>query len=172
MIIIFLHSILKLRNTNMQNRSQNRSQNSFTRSLIFTAVLAFGIASSSFLRADENHDSPKKAKPRPIPYRGVVGNVDLEKGIFILKNKRNDLIRTFKITPKTRFEEMGQKEKIKRELKDLKPDMMVRGSCEKTGNRQYLARLVRWNSPVQEKDVKDSSNNSSKDSSSNSRRKN
>lgn len=86
----------------------------------------------------------KKPTIRAVPFRGIVGKVDIKTQTFTLKNKSNKLIRIFKVTPETRFE----LDKEKRTLKELKVDQQVRGSCIKTGDRTYTAKLVRWSSPA------------------------
>jgi len=83
--------------------------------------------------------TPKKPQ-RTIPFRGMIGKTDSKKQIFTLVNKSNDLIRTFKVTKETRFERDGSPAKFDM----LKPDLQVRGSCFKTGERRYTAKLVRW----------------------------
>ena len=110
--------------------------------VILTLVLA---ADRPILRADRDQAeaSPVQVtspKSRPLPYRGTVGTVDTKKRTFTLINKTNDKSRLFRIDEKTRMEE-GKESKG---LKDLKPGAIVRGSCVKTGDKQYLARLVRW----------------------------
>jgi hypothetical protein len=89
--------------------------------------------------------SPSPSKPneqtkRTLPYRGIIGTVDIKKKTFTLKNKSNTETRLFQIDPKTRFES-GKRPKT---INNLKPNMAVRGSCIKTGERQFVARLVRW----------------------------
>ena len=89
--------------------------------------------------------SPTSSKPneqtkRTLPYRGIIGTIDIKKKTFTLKNKTNIETRLFQIGPKTRFES-GKKPKT---IDNLKPNMAVRGSCIKTGERQFVARLVRW----------------------------
>ena len=81
-----------------------------------------------------------QSKARTLPFRGIVGKIDTEKKTFTLKNKSNSEVRLFKTNSETRFE-AG---KIPAQLRDLHPNMAVRGSCTKTGERQYLAKLVRW----------------------------
>ena len=89
-------------------------------------------------------NEPPPAPVRAVPFRGIVGKIDLKNQTFTLKNKSNKLIRVFKVTPETRFE----LDKQKKTLKDLTVDQQVRGSCIKTGDRMYNAKLVRWNSPT------------------------
>ena len=109
---------------------------------ILTLVLA---ADRPTLRADRNQaETPPvqvtSPKSRPLSYRGTVGTVDTKKRTLTLINKTNDKSRLFRIDEKTRMEE-GKESKG---LKDLKPEAIVRGSCVKTGDKQYLTRLVRW----------------------------
>ena len=109
---------------------------------ILTLVLA---ADRPTLRADRNQaETPPvqvtSPKSRPLPYRGTVGTVDTKKRTFTLINKTNDKSRIFRIDEKTRMEESDES----KGLKDLKSGTVVRGSCIKTGDKQYLARLVRW----------------------------
>jgi hypothetical protein len=89
--------------------------------------------------------SPSPSKPneqikRTLPYRGIIGTVDIKKKTFTLKNKSNTETRLFQIDTKTRFES-GKRPKT---IDNLKPNLAVRGSCIKTGERQFVARLVRW----------------------------
>ena len=83
---------------------------------------------------------PSEQRERTLPYRGTIGMIDIKKGTFTLKNKKNTENRLFHIDQKTRFES-GKETKA---LKNLKPNLKVRGSCIKTGERQFIARLVRW----------------------------
>lgn len=91
--------------------------------------------------ANEKQTTEKPSKKRAIPFKGTVGKIDLEKQTFILVNKSNKKIRTFKVTKDTKFE-IDRKPIGK--LSMLKPSMQVTGSCFKTGERQYTAKLVRW----------------------------
>ena len=91
--------------------------------------------------ANEKQAPKKPLKKRVIPFKGTVGKIDLEKQTFILVNKSNKKIRTFKVTKDTKFE-IDRKPVGK--LNMLKPKMQVTGSCFKTGERQYTAKLVRW----------------------------
>ena len=113
--------------------------------LIAIAALSLSIVSNQLTAAPPATNEPNaaesaQAKKRTLPYRGIIGKVDTEKKIFTLKNKSNSEVRIFKIDPKTRFE-AGKTPAM---IKDLQPNMAVRGSCIKTGERQYLAKLVRW----------------------------
>ncbi len=82
----------------------------------------------------------QQEKPRSLPYRGSISKIDREKGTFTIKNKSNDNVRLFKTDDETRFEQDGKMVS----LKELTPNQAVSGSCIKTGDREYLAKLVRW----------------------------
>jgi hypothetical protein len=84
--------------------------------------------------------NPTEQTKRTLPYRGIIGTVDIKKKTFTLKNKSNKETRLFQIDSKTRFES-GKRPKT---IDSLKPNLAVRGSCIKTGERQFIARLVRW----------------------------
>lgn len=98
--------------------------------------------------ANEKQSSGKLPKKRAIPFKGTVGKIDLEKQTFTLVNKSNKKIRTFKVTKDTKFE-IDRKPVGK--LAMLKPSMQVTGSCFKTGERQYTAKLVRWKTQIKTK---------------------
>ncbi len=90
---------------------------------------------------------------RSLPYRGTIGKIDTKKKTFTLKNKSNADVRVFRIDNKTRFE----RSKVAVKFDDLKPNLQVRGSCIKTGERQYLARLVRWTAPEKAQQTQENS---------------
>lgn len=117
--------------------------------LSYFVILAFAVggvaaqqtAAQTPKPANEKQSTGKPSKQRAIPFRGTVGKIDLEKQTFTLVNKSNKKIRTFKVTKDTKFE-IDRKPVGK--LSMLKPKMQVTGSCFKTGERQYTAKLVRW----------------------------
>ena len=111
--------------------------------IIALSVSAFSLPLEAQNPSPEATETAQSAsKPRPLPYRGVVGTIDLKKKTFTLKNKSNTEPRVFQVDQKTRFD-LGTSRKA---LEDLKPNMQITGSCIKTGERHYLARLVRWKS--------------------------
>ena len=120
--------------------------------VIFTIAVG-GVASQQTTAqtpkpAAEKQEAEKSSKKRAIPFKGTVGKIDLEKQTFTLVNKSNKKIRTFKVTKDTKFE-IDRKPIGK--LNMLKPSMQVTGSCFKTGERQYTAKLVRWKTQTKTK---------------------
>ncbi|MCS1410793.1 MAG: hypothetical protein M2R45_03988 [Verrucomicrobia subdivision 3 bacterium] len=115
----------------------------------FTAEPTFGQAQQK----EPGLRSAKENPQRPIPFRGIIGKTDPKNQTFTLANKSNQLIRTFKVTKETKFERDG----IPAKFDLLRPNLQVRGSCFKTGERQYTAKLVRWTTQKQERNVKESS---------------
>ncbi len=117
------------------------------------AIAVGGVASQQMAAqtpkpANEKQSTGKPSKQRAIPFKGTVGKIDLEKQTFTLVNKSNKKIRTFKVTKDTKFE-IDRKPIGK--LNMLKPSMQVTGSCFKTGERQYTAKLVRWKTKTKTK---------------------
>ena len=108
------------------------------------AILAVTLACLAFSTMLAQDGDTKEIKPerkeRALPYRGTIGKIDLKKKTFTLRNKSNTEVRTFQTDEKTRFEEG----KLTMKFENLASKLAVRGSCVKTGDRQYLARLVRW----------------------------
>ena len=120
---------------------------------VIFAIAVGGVASQQTTAqtpkpAAEKQEAEKSSKKRAIPFKGTVGKIDLEKQTFTLVNKSNKKIRTFKVTKDTKFE-IDQKPIGK--LNMLKPSMQVTGSCFKTGERQYTAKLVRWKTQTKTK---------------------
>ena len=120
---------------------------------VIFAIAVGGVASQQTTAqtpkpAAEKQEAEKSSKKRAIPFKGTVGKIDLEKQTFTLVNKSNRKIRTFKVTKDTKFE-IDRKPIGK--LNMLKPSMQVTGSCFKTGERQYTAKLVRWKTQTKTK---------------------
>lgn len=112
-----------------------------TIALVLTIVgVALGPITANVAAQSPPPSKPTEQTKRTLPYRGIIGKVDLKKKTFTLKNKSNTETRLFQIDSKTRFES-GKRPKT---IANLQPNMAVRGSCVKTGERRYIARLVRW----------------------------